>query len=105
MFYEKLKWAYRLLRSRTYVILTDKSSVVSIPLVNIEAMENQFLLAGQTASLQEFRSRLEDLIGEHEQAIALLARRQGDKQVYRKRTQPAPKPRNKVRKTTKTRKP
>lgn len=77
MILEKLKWAYRLLRSRTFLVLTDKASVVSIPLVDIQAHESVFLLSAQTASLQEFKSRLEDLINEHEEAIQLLAYRKG----------------------------
>lgn len=76
MFQERLKWALKLLQSRTFVVLLDKSSVVNIPLANINSFENQLLLAAQTAALQEFRSRLEDLIREHEEAISLLAHRQ-----------------------------
>jgi len=58
MFTQKLKWVYRLLRSRTYIILLDKSAVVNIPLINIDSFENQFLLGAQTSSLNDFRSRL-----------------------------------------------
>lgn len=76
MFLRKLTWAYRLLRSRTYVLLTDKAAVVNIPLADVNTFENSMLLAGQAASIAEFMRRLEDLKGEHEQAIALIAHRQ-----------------------------
>lgn len=101
---EKLKWALRLLRSRTYVLLTDKEAVVSIPLADIDSFENQFLLSAQTASLQEFRSRLEDLIGEHEQAIQLLAHRKGQKPLHKQGAQSSKNTRNKVRRPTQARK-
>lgn len=77
MFLKKLEWAYRLLRSRTYVVLTDKSAVVNIPLAKVDSFENSLLLAGQASSLATFKDKLEDLISEHEQAIRLLNHRQG----------------------------
>lgn len=77
MFTDKMKWVYRLLRSRTYVLLLDKGCVVNIPLTNINSFESTLLLSAQTAALYEFKSRLEGLIGEHEDAITLLAHRQG----------------------------
>lgn len=95
---EKLKWAYKLLRSRSYVILTDKEAMVSIPLMDIEKFESQFLLGAQTASLLEFQTRLGDTIREHEEASRLLAHRQGVKRQAKEKVHG----KSKVRKTTKT---
>lgn len=101
MLFDKLKWAYRLLFTRTFVILTDKSAAVSIPIVDPNAFESILLLTAQTHALMEFKSRLEDLIGEHEEAVKLLSRRQGvsGNSTPRKRATSASK--TKVRKTTK----
>jgi hypothetical protein len=85
MLTEKLRWAYKLLRSKTFVVLLDKQSVVFMPLVDLEAFENQFILAAQTASLHQFKERLEGLIREHEEAIQLLAHRESNKQTPTKR--------------------
>lgn len=101
---DRLKWAFRLMRSKTYVVLTDKSSVVNIPITSLDSFENTLLLAAQTASLQEFASRLEDLISEHEQAIELIARRQGEKpKASSKAKTTGNKSGSKVRKTAKKR--
>lgn len=74
MILERLKWALRILNSDTYVVLTDKSAVVNIPLMNPDSIQNVILLSAQTASLNEFKDRLEDTIHEHEDAIELLLR-------------------------------
>lgn len=76
MFLKKLEWAFRLMRSRTYVLLTDKAAVVNVPLADVNTFENSLLLAGQAASLAEFIRRLEELKSEHEDAIQLIAHRQ-----------------------------
>lgn len=106
MFVEKLKWAVRLLKSNTFVILLDKTAVVNIPIVDVNKFENQLLLAGQTAALQEFKVRLEELISEHEEAIALLAYRTSvqTKNVPKKKTTKRSTVGTKVRKTPRARK-
>lgn len=73
---DKIKWMWRVLRSKTFVVMTDRGAVVSIPLHDINTFENQLLMAAQAASLSDFKHRLEDLIGEHEDAIKLLSHRQ-----------------------------
>lgn len=73
--FNKLKWAYRLLRTNTYVVLTDKESAVNIPLSSLDSFDNVFLLNAQQASLKEFRDRIEDVIHEHEEAVRLLSGR------------------------------
>ena len=72
---DKLVWAFRLLRSRSFVLLTDKQSVVMLPLADVNKMERLFIISSQTTSLYEFKERLEEVIDEHEQAAELLLRR------------------------------
>lgn len=97
---EKLKWAFRILNSDAYVVLTDKSAVVNIPMMNPDSIQNVILLSAQTASLSEFKDRLEDSINEHEDAIKLLLRQRRQPPVHKKNatTTKASKPtrRNKV---------
>lgn len=94
---EKLKWMLKFWKSRTYVVLLDREAVVSIPLTNVDSFENQFLLSAQTASLMEFKGRLEDVIREHEQAIQLLSHRQSVKRQAKREARNS----NNVPKTTK----
>ena len=80
---DKLKWAYKLLRSNTYVVLTDKDSVVNIPLTKLDTFENIFLVSAQAASLKDFKNRLEGVIKEHGEVINHLAR---EKKTPRKKS-------------------
>lgn len=99
--FEKLKWVYKFLRSRTYVILLDKESAVNIPLMSLDSFESQFMLSAQTASLHQFKSRLEEVIREHEEAIKLLSHRQSVKQ----KAQTQANSKRKVQKTTPQKRP
>ncbi len=76
MFLQKIKWAYRILHSSAFVVLTDESSVIQIPLANLDTFQHSFILNAQTASLKEFHDRLGDLIDEYEQEMRLLHRRE-----------------------------
>jgi hypothetical protein len=97
---EKLKWMWRLLNSKTYLVLTDKASIVNIPLTRIDSFKNRFLLSAQTSALQEVYSRLGDLIREHEQAVELLFKNDSEQDSKPKRTSNKSSG-NKVRKSTK----
>jgi hypothetical protein len=79
----KLLWAWRLLWTDTYVVLTDKAAVINVPSGDPDSYENIMLLAAQTAALQNFRFRLEDLVREHEEAVLLLTRRNEQKRTTR----------------------
>lgn len=89
---EKLKLILSILRTKSYVILTDDRAVASIPVVDIDTFDNVLLLSGQTAALQEFQARLYDLIIEHEEAIDLLARRSKSKLFAKKKLKYEPTP-------------
>lgn len=83
---ERLKWALRVLRTRSYVVLTDTRSVVNIPMFDQETLDDQMILAAQTASLENFKTRLEDLIREHKEAVSLLSYRQKQARAARQST-------------------
>lgn len=69
------KWAFKVLRTKTFIILTDREAIVQVPMHGLEAMDNQFMLIAQQSSLKEFNNRLEEVISEHEQALRLLKHR------------------------------
>lgn len=77
--FTKLRIMFDILRSNSYVVLTDKNAVVSIPLMDMSKFTNVMLLSSQTAALLEFQARLTSLIAEHKQEIQLLKRRNGSK--------------------------
>ncbi len=77
--FSKIGLAVSLLRSKTYVLLTDDKAVVSIPLVDMTKFDNILLLTAQAAALDEFQSRLADLALEHEQHVELLTNRKDSK--------------------------
>lgn len=72
----QIKWAFKILRTKTFIILTDTEAVVQVPLHEVETMQSKFLLIAQQSSLKEFNRRLEEVIKEHEQAITLLKHRE-----------------------------
>ena len=88
----QIKWAFKILRTKTFIILTDTEAVVQIPLHEVDTMESRFLLIAQQSSLKEFNRRLQGVIEEHERAIKLLKHRE----KYAKK---ASKPSNKVQAT------
>lgn len=73
--FTKLRSIFGIIRSESYVVLTDRDAVISIPMMDMSKFENILLLSSQTAALVEFQARLSDLIAEHEQEIKLLTNR------------------------------
>lgn len=71
----KLTLAYKLMRSVSYVVLTDEVAVVHIPMLDPEKVQNVVILGSQSASLKVFRDRLNEVIKEHEHATKLLLHR------------------------------
>lgn len=69
---EKIKLVWGLLRSKTYVVITDKVSVISLRMRNPKAFKSQMALLLQTAALQDFHEKLGELIEEHNQAVESL---------------------------------
>lgn len=76
---DKLKLAYKFLRSTTYVLLTDKTSVIYIPMLDINNIQNTIILGSQKASLVEFRDRLNQVIKDHDAQTKLLLHQKRNK--------------------------
>jgi hypothetical protein len=55
-------------------VLTDKESVMNIPLIEVDAFNNSVMLAGQNYALHEMKNRIEECIREHDAAIENLYR-------------------------------
>lgn len=77
-FLNKLKWAYRLLFSRHYVIMLDEEAVICFNGIRPDHMEDQLELVQQTSSLLMFRDKLDDLILRHDKAIEKLYPKEAD---------------------------
>lgn len=71
---DKIKLAYQLFNTNTYILMTDKISVMSMPLVDVDAFSNTVLLSGQNYALHEMRNRIDEVIREHDIAIENLHR-------------------------------
>lgn len=71
----KLRMVWQLLRSYSYVVLTDSNAVIHIPMMDIEKIQNVMILGSQTSSLKEFRDRLDEVIKEHDHQTKLLLHR------------------------------
>lgn len=69
----KAKWAAKLMRSKHFVVLTDKESVICIKGVNPNDITDFVTLAAQTAELQNFSISLQQLIKDHDVAIRKLS--------------------------------
>ena len=72
---QKIKWAYRLLRTDSYVVLTDKQSVINLPIVDGDRIEDIVLMKVQIASLEDFSQKLLALIRGYKDAERLLMHR------------------------------
>jgi hypothetical protein len=65
----KARWAAKLLRSKHFVVLTDKESVICLQGADPDNIEDFVILAAQTAELQDFSDKLKLLIKDHDRAI------------------------------------
>lgn len=68
----KIRWAKKLLQSKFFVLLTDKSSVIALDGVEPDSFNDQMALNAQSAELQAFKTSLTDLITEHDDALAKM---------------------------------
>lgn len=69
----KAKWAGKLLRSKHFVVLTDKESVVCLRGVNPDNINDFVVLTAQAAELEAFAEGLKDLIAKHDVAVRKLS--------------------------------
>lgn len=65
----KLKWAYRLLRSKHFVLLTDKAACIDLEGASPESLVDHQALLSQQSELRLFQSSLGRLLVEHRQAV------------------------------------
>lgn len=72
------KWARKLLGSKSFVLLTDKESVIYFSGLNPDRIEDNILLHSQTAALLSFSERLNELILKHEKAIDRVLKKEGN---------------------------
>lgn len=68
-----LKWANRILRSKNFVVLTDKESVIYLDGIDPDSMSDLITLTAQASSLQVFTDRLQQLQKRHEKKIIELS--------------------------------
>lgn len=61
------RWAKKLLRTQSFVVLTDTESVICFAGIDPNKFDDQLMLMSQLTVLKTFRNRLDDLIKKHEQ--------------------------------------
>lgn len=69
-----IKWGWRVFRSKTFIVLTDKEACINIPLEDPENIDDLMVLLSQQASLNMFKDKLEKVSDDHEEAVKLLQR-------------------------------
>lgn len=61
----KARWASKIMRSKYFVVLTDKEAGMYLEGANPEDMNDQIALAAQVTELKDFSDRLKTLITDH----------------------------------------
>lgn len=83
----KLKWANKLLRSRYFVVLTDRESAIALDGVNPDKINDLLALTAQSSALMSFQERLGQLIKDHDKAATKLANKlTGEPRVSKRKT-------------------
>lgn len=78
-----IQWAYKILRSTSFIVLTDKEATINIKGINPDKMKDIFVLMSQQSYLAQFKDRLEELIKAHDAAVSKVT---GEQNVANKRT-------------------
>lgn len=68
----KARWATKLLRSKHFVVMTDKESVICFQGVDPNSFDDLLALMAQSSELQMFNDKLKELIRRHDKAIKKL---------------------------------
>ena len=66
------KWALRLLKSDSFVVLTDKASVMYLDVKDPRDIHSVFILMGQKAALSKFDKQLHTIMNDHDKAMRRL---------------------------------
>lgn len=72
---QKLLWAIRVLRSKSYIVLTDKEAVISLKIRPPETLEDVVVLESQLHCIKAFQSDLDELAKQFKTEVGLLRRR------------------------------
>lgn len=67
--YTKLRWAWKLLRSKYFVILTDKESVIAMSGYDPKKFNDFLAVSAQTAAIDGFLESLKRLRKDHEKIV------------------------------------
>lgn len=65
----RLRWAYRILRAKYFVVSTDKASVLVLDAVDPHRESNRLSLEAQSQELTMFLESLTKFIKDHEKAV------------------------------------
>lgn len=65
---DRLVWAWKVLRSKTFIVATEKEAACRINVRDPFSFDTIVMLAGQYTSVVDFKEKLEDLLREHEEA-------------------------------------
>jgi hypothetical protein len=79
----KLRWANKLAQAKFFVILTDKEAVIALDGVNPDSFEDTLALQTQSAEIEDFIEKLQELKAEHDKKLEEL---QGGKSATAPRT-------------------
>lgn len=78
-----IQWAWKVLTSKTFAVMTDSETAVQIDVLNPFEMEDLTTLLGQQQSFRVFNERFTQLESDYEQAVYLLKRRTNAKDKKR----------------------
>jgi hypothetical protein len=65
----RVRWAWRLLRAKYFVVLTDKASCFMLDVADPSLESDKLALHAQTAELQMFKNALDEAIKQHQEAV------------------------------------
>lgn len=78
--FQKLRWALKVLRTESYIIITDSESICHIPLVDLTDIDNVLVLSSQTSQLLAIMEQLALVSEEHKKRLEELLKLQEDAQ-------------------------
>lgn len=65
-----IRWAWEVLRAKSFAVATDKGAYIHIPLHDPKKFTNIIMLSAQQSALVDFRDKLNEVIKEHEQVAS-----------------------------------
>lgn len=63
------KWALKLLRTKSFIIITDTEAICNIPLIDLEKLDNVVMLTAQTSQLLAIMEQLSDIGEKHKKRL------------------------------------